>query len=484
VSNGEGNDVTQSPTGSPVSGPGPGRDRIREWVRRTAASGRYFAELRWWILAGVLIRICLWVYSSEADLSGFASMSVSMVYGGGPYTFGNNYPPAWPLLLNIVGRGLSLGFPPSGFLQPTPLNAILVGRIGILEPPALVAPVFSVAEKALLLPFDLGAGLIIYYLARSFASTVIAPRTAFALWFLNPLVITVSSVHGDYDVIPTFFVLLSFVLLMRGDPLFAGLSAGIAITLELYPIFLIPLFVGFIARGQLRPAALRKIAWFLVGGGVSALVVLWPPSLLSQFIVSFSAGPKVGNQFGGFWIWSLTSLPGPGFQELAQTLTANSLIVSVGGSAIAAISVVYLALVWTTTRSFRSETLALSYTMVASVVAIYFALPIVQPQNLIWLLPFLLLGAMAAKSLRIPFVVVSTAPVVFYFIGLGGPLNLFQGLAVFTRVVTVPAVVQSVTWFAGYQYVVFPLVLVPTFAALILTLFESLHLRRVEADAD
>jgi hypothetical protein len=454
--------------------------QVRDVLGRARYLIHYFAELRWIVLIGILVRVCLWVYSSQADLSGFASMSVTMAYGGGPYTFGNNYPPAWPLLLNLVGRGMAIWIPPSGFLQATPLNAILVGRIGILEPPALVTPAFSVAEKTLLLPFDLGAGLIIYCLARSFDSSHLSPRVAFAVWFLNPLVITVSSVHGNYDVISTFFVLLSLLMLKKGDQLFAGISAGIAITLELYPIFLVPLFVAIIVRGKRRVVAFRQCVWFMMGGAISGLVLLWPPDLLSQFLVNFSAGPRVGNQFGGFWVWSITTLPGPGIQTLSDTLTADSIIVSLACVAIATVSVVYLAFAWITVSRFRCESAALYFTALASIFAIYFSLPIVQPQNLIWALPFLLLGCLGTKSLRIPFAVASTIPVAFYFVGLGGPLYLFQGLSTFTSLVAPSTVISSVTQFASYHDVFFPVLLVSTFVILALALIETLQLGRAE----
>lgn len=443
-------------------------------------SAQYFGELRWAILIGILVRVCLWVYSSQADLSGFASQSVTMLYGGGPYTYGNNYPPSWPLLLNLVGHTAATWGPPSGFLRETAINAILIPRIGTLEPTALVTPLYSVVEKAFLLPFDLGVGLIVYHMAKSFSGSRLAPRAAFAIWFLNPFVITVSSIHGSYDVISAFFVLLALLLVIRNDLLFAGISVGIAATLELYPVFLIPIFVGLIVRAQRRTVALQRMGWFLAGGALAGLVVLWPPSLLSQFITAFSTGPSVGQQFGGFWIWSVVTVPAPEFHQLSHLLSTNSVTVELVGAVVAVALVTYFGLTWATARRFKSEFSALNYTMIVSIIAVYFVLPIVEPQNLIWLIPFLLLGCLSSKSLRLPLAVVSILPVFFDLIALGGPLYLFQGLGVYTNVVSPGTVVSSVTWFASFQHISFPLILIPTFGILVLAFIRGVRLRRSE----
>jgi hypothetical protein len=479
-------------TGQPSGGQATSRETrlasFPETARRftrsiwTKANGslHYFSELRWVFLVGILIRFALWVYSSQADLSGFASQSVTMLYGGGPYTYGNNYPPSWPFLLNLVGHTATIWAPPSEFLRTTSINAILVPRIDTLEPAALVTPLYSIVEKSFLLPFDVGVGLIIYYLTKSVSESRLAPRVAFAVWFLNPFVITVSSIHGNYDVISTFFVLVGLLLIMKGDPLVAGVSVGIAATLELYPLFLVPIFIALIVRAQRPVAALQRTGWFLAGGAIAGVVVLWPPSLLGQFITSFSTGPQLGQQFGGFWIWSLVSIPLPVFRQLSHFLTAHSIVVEVAGALTAIFLVTYFAVRWVKAPQFRSDTTALSYTMISSILAVYFVLPIVEPQNLIWLLPFLVLGWVGTKSLRLPLVAVSVLPVLFDLVALGGPLYFFQGLAVFTNVVSPQTVVSSITQFASYQYISFPLTLVPTFSFLVLAFIHSVRLRRAE----
>jgi hypothetical protein len=452
------------------------RQRLRGLGARVGASVAYFSELRWWILIGVLVRLCLWMYSSQADLTGFASQSVTMAYGGHPYTFGSNYPPSWPLFLNLVGRTAAVWVPPSGFLQTFPLNGILVNQIGTLEPPALVTPFYSVVEKSFLLPFDLGTGLALYYLVRTGPFRQLEPRTVFALWFLNPLIVTVSSLHGNYDVLSAFFVLVALLLVFQGDYLFAGISVGIATSLELYPLFLVPIFLAFLARNQSFVAAAKRGLEFVAGGAVAAVVVLWPPSLLHDFITSFGTGPGVGNQFGGFWIWSLVSIPWSPLHRLSNLLTQNSIDVSLACAAVAVVLVLYLAARWIRARGPEPGLPAVTTTLLAAILAVYFVLPIVQPQNLIWLLPYLLLACCWANRVyRIPFAVVSVAPVVYDLVVLGGPLYYFQQLAEFTHLVSPQTVIASVTQFAGYQPTLYPLVLVPTFGVLLFVLVTSLR---------
>lgn len=476
----ENGEVSSSPSPG-VEHPSPGHSVSgalhRTWGK-SIATLRYFSELRWVVLFGILVRICLWVYTSQADLSGFASQSVTMAYGGGPYTYGNNYPPAWDLLLSLIGRTAGLAVPPSGFLETAPLNAVLMRQIGQLEPLAIVTPVYSVVEKSFLLPFDLGTGLIIYYLVRTTARGRMRPRTAFALWFLNPLVVTISSMQGNYDVISAFFVLLALVLVLKSDPLFAGVAVGIAATLELYSLFLVPIFLAFLLRNQRRAVSVQRTAGFLAGGAAAGLVALWPPGILSQFISSFSGGPRVGQQFGGLWLWSVVSLPFPSVGEFSRALTANSVYVSLFGATAAAALVAFFAIRWALSRGFQSETTAMIYAMVASILSIYFVLPVVEPQNLIWVLPYLLLGCVTTRSFRVPFVAASTLPVAFSLVALGGPLYYLQGFAVFTNVLSAQTVVTSVTQFTSLYFVTFPLLMIPTFAALLLAFVHSVRLGR------
>jgi uncharacterized membrane protein len=73
-------------------------------------------------------------------------------------------------------------------------------------------------------------------------------RLVTALWFLNPYIIFISAVHGQFDVLPTLFVLLSMFFLLKKQNLASAASLAVAIGYKIFPVFLLPLFLVFSAR--------------------------------------------------------------------------------------------------------------------------------------------------------------------------------------------------------------------------------------------
>lgn len=415
------------------------------------------------LVFGLLIRAVLWIYSSQADLSTFAGISQSAAYGYRPYVDLNIYPPGWNLILALIGRLVSVGIPPGNFLAGTSLASSLA-YTG-LEPTAIVVPAYAVVEKAFLSVFDVISGLTIVAIAKDLRVQRIAPRTIFALWFLNPLVITVSAVHGNYDVVSTTFVLLAVYLCIRRDWLYSGIALSLGAILSLYPVFLAPILLALactVDKDSVR-TLWKRVAMLAGGLSVPLALVLWPPQLLSKFYTGIFTGPSVGLNPGGFWIWSTVSLPG--FGGWRQYVLDNSAVVVLVCAVVTVSCIFALACHVLIRRPGVSSSSILAYFGLAVIVS-YTVLPITQPQNIVWVLPYATLLAVENRSLIIFVLAITAFPLAFYWIGLGGPLYLMQGLAVYTHLVKASTVVASVSSYVTYHSVTFPLTQVPAFVAL------------------
>lgn len=87
--------------------------------------------------------------------------------------------------------------------------------------------------------FDLLLGLLLFRLVEEKKKILI-----FGLWMFNPVSLYATYMMGQFDVIPTFFTVLSFYFIAKDKLNFAALALGFGIAFKLYPVFLlIPLLI-------------------------------------------------------------------------------------------------------------------------------------------------------------------------------------------------------------------------------------------------
>ena len=141
-----------------------------------------------------------------------------------------NYPPAiylfngfFNFIFNIVG------LPINQFLLDSPAN---YGNI-----------LFNIHLLILKIPyliFDLLTGFILY---KMFNGKRLS-NLALTIWLFNPINLYSTYMMGQFDIIPTFFTILSVYFAFKNKLNWAALSLGFGIAFKLYPIFLlIPLLI-------------------------------------------------------------------------------------------------------------------------------------------------------------------------------------------------------------------------------------------------
>jgi hypothetical protein len=459
-----------------------------DWPRlRSAISHKlgFVWPLRFPLLIGVSIRLLLAVYSAhEGDQFTFAAISLGQVFGSGPYASPNIYPPGWDLILGGLGRIVTYAVPPSAILFPTPINTALHTAIGAWEPFYFVSPAFVFSEKLILVVFDCATGILLYRLVLESKVPGVDPRWVFVAWFFNPLILWESAVHGDYDVVPTFFAVLGLCCIRWGRPGWTGLSLGISIILKLFALFLIPVALALLIRTKSKTpssarSALPVAAIFLLGLVVPLLCVFWTPGLVQQYYGYAFSGASVGESYGGFWIWSFTSITP--LHGVAGWLFSHSALVTEVSFAVSAILAVLVATIPFSSFGLKGESLLESSALfMCAICSSYFANAVVQPQYVIWLVPFMTIWAATKRSLLALMLTITLLAVAIDNLAVG-PLYYWQALTYYFGVPSQSLLVSSSLFFYHYEFISYPLTFVPGFVAIVV--FVLLVLRTTRGSA-
>lgn len=92
--------------------------------------------------------------------------------------------------------------------------------------------------KIPLIVFDLLTGVII---ALFFADKL--RKKALWIWMLNPFTLWATSMIGQVDIMPTFFLILGFYLMRKEKNSWAAISLGMGASMKSFPILILPFFL-------------------------------------------------------------------------------------------------------------------------------------------------------------------------------------------------------------------------------------------------
>jgi hypothetical protein len=189
-------------------------------------------------LAALLLRVVLMPFSLHVDprFGGdlLAINGAAATFIQDPHFGGTPYP---PLAMWMIGLFQALWRLP----LPANLSSTVEPRFEALGAPDIFYALF--ASKTLYLVFDLAAALL---WLRIYRNKPRERRLAWLFWIFNPLVIYNAYIHGQYDLLPVFFVVVSLYFAKRGQPRWAALWLGIGGCFKNFPLFfLLPLLIIF-----------------------------------------------------------------------------------------------------------------------------------------------------------------------------------------------------------------------------------------------
>ena len=186
------------------------------------------------LIAAIILRLFLSFFTSHPDLEALAA-------GGKIVSQGN--------ILNLYDQSsdaLVLNYPPLIYWFFGFFNLFLGGLLALLKLPYLF--------------FDLMIGFLLMRMVEPKKGVFI-----FGIWMFNPVNLYSTYMMGQFDIIPTFFSILSIYFAFKNKLNYAALALGMGIAFKLYPVFLIiPLvLLGSSIKDKLKILLLTALPYIL-----------------------------------------------------------------------------------------------------------------------------------------------------------------------------------------------------------------------------
>ena len=201
-----------------------------------------------------------------------------------PKIFCWSYPPLWLFILLLIYPIFAVVSPTA---YPTDVNSLwripeLNTHWSSLErmfesyrefaPPNVPVnlPLLDSIIKTPIIIADVLIAILLYKMIKSLSNESNA-RYAYWAWLLNPFTICISALWGMFDPIPILFVLLALHYLLNKKYGKSALLLGVAVSLKLYAILLIPIFALVIFKENKR--ILGAMKYLLISAGFTLLMI-------------------------------------------------------------------------------------------------------------------------------------------------------------------------------------------------------------------
>lgn len=265
------------------------------------------------LAAGLIIRFVLFPLTFNADPY-YWSIFTSLINGNnGLYdASGYTYTPIWGYFLSIVSFLGSL-FGISHFSSVVPMFIPYTNHESTFE--FITTIEFNSMLKFSLVVVDVIVAFLIFYLLDEVLKDKVKAAIGSAIWFLCPIVIMESSIHGMFDNISALFLVLSLIFLYKQKYLFGGFVFAFAVLTKFFPIFFIFIIVAMILKREgLDRRGLNKIGTAVAGFAIGFVLIYLPIFATGTFWNSLSF---LTNRLG-INIETLNSvLPAPVFFAMA-----------------------------------------------------------------------------------------------------------------------------------------------------------------------
>lgn len=382
-------------------------------------------------------------FTMWSDTQWFLIWSWRLLGNPGPLLSYSIYPPPFHLLTFIFIKPISMIVDPSNFAVDTPQELQEIWSRWGFKQFYVTTPIFNLVYKLPYMTTDLLIGLILYRMTEERLGNPFVSRNVFALWYINPFIMVVSSVMGQNDSIVSLAMLLSVFLLLHRSHIFAGISVSLAFLLKTYNVLTIPFLL--VAIGLKRPASLSTklagrmdpavLARFAAGFALPFLLLL--PSL-RYFGLPWQVRVTAPN-LGGFTFWGVLrfSPSANWIIEWGYSMMNNEFIL---GVAIAAASTLIILL------KLRDLHNVLIFGILAVLTSTFLGLPLVNPHNLLILLPFMILASVESRRYTLGYWLLSCSGFVYIMFMLG-PFVVTEPWVIFVQPHRVNELVQITSWY-------------------------------------
>ena len=253
---------------------------------------------------------------------------------------------------------------------------------------------------------DLITVYALYHISLSFTTSKKARNIA-AFYFLNPYVIWMSSIVGHAEQLMMAFLLLSILFLIRKKIILASGSLALLVSFRHFPILVIPVILIYIWK-TVASSASQTIRFLTIFIGL--VTILATPYLYSIFVI-YQTSPDAAWAFFDHWL----GIRGGVGNVLEYSIAEISLLEYNFTGVFASLGI------WETIKGFFGLRAYLVYFTFITIFFLYFfkkgsinwinnyiivifstfilIIPLAQHHYMMWVFPFMLLGAYIFRSI-------------------------------------------------------------------------------------
>jgi Gpi18-like mannosyltransferase len=406
------------------------------------------------LVIGIIVRYALALYTSwSPDAETWYTVAMNVTYGNGLYDrVGFSYPPVWGYIVGGVTKIASLLVDPQDFGRYIP-DLQIYALMNQFVSSTITSPLFNIIFKTPLLIADALVGIILYKFVLEITKDSKKAKIAFVIWFFNPFVIMVNAIHGAFDVIPAFLSLLAIILVYKENYFWSGMVLMLGILSKLFPVFFVPLLIGYILsivyhnqtldyRDKIKKLS-RRYLMFFSGAAFSAIIVTFPIILQGKWLNAYTSvftRTATGFPVGGISPWFISKIPGYnwiflwGYKNPGPVLHSSEMIALIAVCVLGVLVFLF---------SYKNPIKWLFFGSVATLSITYLTSSIVNPQYLIWIMPFLIIGYLLFQhSYKYLIAVLSTIGIGYYY-SLQGFWNMILPLAVYTKLISLGSIFRG-----------------------------------------
>lgn len=407
------------------------------------------------LVAGTAVRLLLAPFTSvNLDVKTWSTAVRQAIKGIPLYSQpGFSYPPVWGYVLHAEGFFARLaGFSPLAVASSPRAWALLSVRDWQYTP-EISTPLATLCMKLPLICSDVVVAWLLWQLVLSLGLGMAKAKIAVALWFLCPLVVFETSVHGAFDTLVALTIAAALLARVRRHYFLAGAAVALGVLTKLTPGFIAPLLLAtclWPMPGEESTSRRRAVMLLMSGAGAALALGLAPlvfNGTLHDAYTNVFARASVASSVGGVSWLGFSDLPA--FSSVASWALqpANAVVkVSALFDFVPAVAAAFL---WRRTRRDEATLLALVSLVMAMVLVDG---PLANPQYFLWLLPPVIVLAVESRAVRVMYWVLGVGGLIYELaivspLGLLSPAYLAFGIPSVHEMVAAPLAMTATTLF-------------------------------------
>ncbi len=349
------------------------------------------------LIIGMLLRLVLAAYTSDSgdfEVWYIAFLNMASGLGSPYYTMHYSYPPIWAYFMLPSTSATLLFFNPYQLGTRAYLGSTLVSA---------TSPFFNIAHKLPIFIAEIFVGLLIYDQVKKYRNENMAHK-AFVLWFFNPLVLLIGSIDGQIDILATLMLVLAFCFFLEKKYFLSGTSIAIGAMVKIFPLYLLPLYLIFPlklvfdkhlkSKIEVTKGILSRYLSLFCGLLLGASVAIIPLILFGTLPSAIKAVTTRGNYVSALGGLSLSNiayfLPFDIFEWLNAygrpqlVFSALQFVFFIGALGVIFYYTLFSKKLTTYNRFLRAH--------IGIIVTVYLTSLVVNPQYVIWIIPFLIIS--------------------------------------------------------------------------------------------